>query len=299
MSTPYDPTIKTLVETTPEEWPALVGQPPAPVDVIDADIATVSGAADKVLRVRGTPPYLLHLEFQTGHDAVAVPDDLHFRATLLERRHGLLVRAVAVLLRPEADSPQLTGLRRVGFPGEKLHDVFRYGVLRVWRLPPDRFLAGGPGLLPLAPISAVTAAELPGIMRELKGRLQRRPVRALARELWSATYILLGLRYSRDVAQVLLQGVLSMRESTTYQAILEEGRAEGISQGRLDGFRELVLLLGTNQFGPPAPEVQAALDGITDVARLEALGVRLLRVGSWQELLDLPAPRRRRSRNGS
>ncbi len=41
--------------------------------MIDADIATVSGAADKVLRVAADPAYLLHLEFVSGHDAPALP----------------------------------------------------------------------------------------------------------------------------------------------------------------------------------------------------------------------------------
>src|SRR5262245_23004912 len=60
---PYDPTLKALVETEPESWPVLLGQPKAPTEVIDADIATVSGAADKVLSVAADLPYLLHLEF--------------------------------------------------------------------------------------------------------------------------------------------------------------------------------------------------------------------------------------------
>ncbi|MHB1425364.1 MAG: hypothetical protein ACYC3I_19510 [Gemmataceae bacterium] len=56
---PYDPTLKTLVEIEPESWPVLLGYRKAPTEVIDADIATVSGAADKVLRVAGAPAYLL------------------------------------------------------------------------------------------------------------------------------------------------------------------------------------------------------------------------------------------------
>jgi hypothetical protein len=70
---PYDPTLKALVETEPEAWPALLGRPIGSTVVIDADIATVSGAADKVLRVAAEPPYLLHLEFVAGHDAAALP----------------------------------------------------------------------------------------------------------------------------------------------------------------------------------------------------------------------------------
>ena len=66
MSQEYDPTVKTLVETDPAAWPVLIGQPWAPTEVIDADIATVSGAADKVLHVHAADPYLLHLEFVSG-----------------------------------------------------------------------------------------------------------------------------------------------------------------------------------------------------------------------------------------
>ena len=123
---PYDPTLKALVETEPESWPALFGQPPGPTEVIDADIATVSGAADKVLRVAADPPYLLHLEFVVGHDAAVLPRKLHVRNGLLEDRHDLRVRSGVVLLRPEADSPQLTGVYERGFPGEEAYLTFRY-----------------------------------------------------------------------------------------------------------------------------------------------------------------------------
>jgi len=70
---PYDPTLKTLVEIEPESWPVLLGYAKAPTEAIDADIATVSGAADKVLRVAGDPSYLLHLEFVSGHDSATLP----------------------------------------------------------------------------------------------------------------------------------------------------------------------------------------------------------------------------------
>src|SRR6202011_273154 len=115
----YDPTLKALVETAPESWPALFGRPTGPTTVIDADIATVSGAADKVLRVAADPPYLLHLEFVAGHDVATLPRKLHVRNGLLDDRHDLRVRSVVVLLRPEADSPQLTGVYERGFPGEE------------------------------------------------------------------------------------------------------------------------------------------------------------------------------------
>jgi predicted transposase YdaD len=297
---PFDPTLKALVETSPGDWPVFLGQPAAPTEVIDADIATVSGAADKVLHVRAAPPYLLHLEFQAGHDSAGLPQLLHLRSTLLENRHGLLVRSAAVLLRPQADSPLLTGQRRLAFPGEEPYDTFRYQVVRVWRLPPEPLLRGGLGTLALAPISAVTEAELPGIIERMEARLQSRRLRRYVEEIWSATYILLGLRYSRELAGQLLRGVRSMKESVTYQAILEEGEAKGEAKGKVAGAlseaRKFLLRQGAIRFGPPAARVTAALEGIADVERLEELGERLLSAASWEELLGLPAPRRTHSR---
>jgi hypothetical protein len=81
-----------------------------------------------------------------------------------------------------------------------------------------------------------------------------------------------------------------MRDSSTYQAILEEGRVEGRSEGLVKGRAEeahaLLLELGTRRFGPPDPIVSAALAAIDDHARLHALAARLLDVADWSEHLN-------------
>jgi predicted transposase YdaD len=311
MSQEYDATLKTLAETSPADWPPLLGLRRARVTIGDADIATVvSGATDKVLHVHDRPEYLLHLDFQSGHDTSLLPGKLRLYSAVLEYRSGLLVRSAAVLLRPEADSPQLTGRLERAFPGEAPYAYQGYLVLRVWQMPPERFLKGGLGMLPLAPISNVREAELPRVIRRMKQRLSGRRERARAPDLWAATYVLLGLRYSEEFAQVLLQGVLGMKESVTYQAILREGlregRDEGLREGRLEGRVEgrfagrieeaqrLLLVLGEERFGAPDAATRATVEAITEVQDLERLARELLRANSWQELLGMP-PRRRRN----
>jgi predicted transposase YdaD len=306
---PYDPTLKALVETEPESWPAWLGRPTGPTTVIDADIATVSGAADKVLRVAAEPPYLLHLEFVAGHDTAALPRKLHVRHALLEDRHGLRVRSAAILLHPEADSPQLTGMYERGFPDEGPYLTFRYQVVRLWQVPPEPLLTGGLGLLALAPISAVTEAGLPGIIERVGRRLGGRRGRKQAEVVWAAAYILLGLRYSAALAAQLFRGVVSMKESATYQAILEEGRQQGRQQGREEGreegrhegrtegavaeARKALRLIGDDAFGEPDARTAAAIERLDDLGRLEELLKRVRTAGSWKELLGPPAPRRR------
>ena len=120
-----------------------------------------------------------------------------------------------MLLRPEADSPQLTGVYEHGFPDEPAYLTFRCQVVRVWRLPPGPLLTGGLALLPLAPISAVTEAELPGIIEAMGRRLSGGRARKKAPLLWASAYILLGLRFSPALAARLFRGVICMKESST------------------------------------------------------------------------------------
>jgi predicted transposase YdaD len=291
MSRPFDATLKAMLEAAPSDWVALAGYAPAAVDVIDADISTVSGAADKVLRVQGPPDWILHIDFQTGPDAT-LPCRTHVYNALLEHRHQLLVRSALVLLQPQAALSNLTGVYERNFSGEPAHLTFRYRVLRVWELPVEQLLTGGAGTLPLAPISDVTEAELPGVIGRMQERLRGRP-RAEVGKQWTATYVLMGLCYEQALVDRLLEGVVAMEDSVTYQAII----AKGEQRGALREARKTLLMLGREQFGAPTPEVTAAIEAINDLDRLEQLSIRVLHAGSWQELLDLPRrPPRRRKR---
>src|SRR5262249_33102802 len=160
----------------------------------------------------------------------AHPRRLRLYNTVLDDRHDMLVRSVAVILHPEADSPQLTGNFERRFPGEEPYAIWRYAVLRIWQLPVEPLLLGPTGLLPLAPVSRVTQRELPSVIRRVDERLRDE---VQARELWVATRILLGLRYPEEFVAKLLQGARNMKESSTYQAIVEEGVNEGRIQEAL------------------------------------------------------------------
>src|SRR5581483_1745873 len=131
MAKPFDATLKSLLEASPRDWPALAGYPAAAAEVIDADVSTISGAADKVLRIPGPPPWLMHLEFQTGPDR-SLPRRVHGYNALLEDRHDLPVRSAVILLRPQADLANLTGVYERQFAEEAPYLTFRYQVIRVW-----------------------------------------------------------------------------------------------------------------------------------------------------------------------
>jgi predicted transposase YdaD len=277
MPKPFDATLKELIEAYPRDWLAQLGLASlVPVDVIDADLSTVTTQADKVLRVHDVDPWLFHLELQASRDS-HLSGRLHRYNVLLHYRHDLPVHTVLVLLRREADDPGLTGMVRVQPPHGRSSLEFRYELVRLWQRPVETILEGGVGTLPLAPLCNVARAALPGVIRRMEERLTRETTLAEAATLWTSTYLLMGLRYRPGVAAQLLQGVRAMKESSTYQAILDEGRAEGV--------RRVLLLLGGKQFGPPDARTRAAIEAITTPDRLERLTERLLDVSSWEELL--------------
>src|SRR5262249_52532226 len=154
------------------------------------------------------------------------------------------------------------------FAGEPPYLRFTYRVIRVWQMPVATLLSGGLGTLPLAPISAVTRAEVPAVIERMKERLRGRREQALAKDLWTATYILLGMRYDPAFAKHLLRGVMTMKESTTYQAILEEGA--------LQDAREMLLRLGQKRFQATPAAVKRSVAVITDLERLRELALRVL-----------------------
>ena len=156
-------------------------------------------------------------------------------------------------------------------------------------------------MLPLAPITAVRQNEVPAVIARMKERLESEVEEATAGVLWMATNVLLGLRYSPGFVEPLLQGVRGMKESTTYQAIVEEGRQEGRREERPAEARRVLLRVGEDRFGAaPTPEQRAMLEAITDANRLEELAARACHLGSWAELLEqeprpaAPPPRARR-----
>ncbi len=183
-----------------------------------------------------------------------------------------------VLLAPKAHLTTINGLYQERLADEnEPYLTFRYNVLRVWERPASVFLEGEIGLLPLSPLAAVTEEELPGVVGRMQERL-RSHEQTLAAELWTATDVLMGLRWTRTVVNRLLERVMDLEnESWTYQAIMQKGA--------LRDRRRMLLLLGAKQFGPPEPAIKATIEAITDFDRLEQLILRVSDVNSWQELL--------------
>ncbi len=280
MAKPYDSTTKYLIEKFPADWLALAGlDVQGPVELIDANLSTITAEADKVIRVAEPTPWLAHVELQASRDLQLGSRLLRYNA-LLDNRHDLPTRSLVVLLRPEADGPELSGEYRRSLPDGSEYLVFRYGVLRVWKQPVESILDGGLGVLPLAPVSDLSTMSIEDVVRAIGQRIDQEPP-ALSDLLWSSTANLMGLRLRSEMIRHLLKGVYQMKESSFYQSILAEGLAEGRAKGlaegraegriqqRLDNARRLLLKYGERRFGVIPLEYWTAIERTIDADRLE------------------------------
>jgi predicted transposase YdaD len=285
MPLPFDATLKDSVQTYPADYARSFDfDDLLPLAALNVDLSTLSAATDVALG-RGDPPdVIIDLNFQSGADADA-PARAMVYSSVLHLRYRAPVHSIIILLRPEADHPALTGKLRYRAKPRKGKMDFGYEVVRLWRMPVQRILKGGLGTLSLAPLcrmprDARLADALPGVLETVIERLNRETTPAAAAKILTGAYVLAGLRMSRDEARQLFGRVRAVQESTTYQAILDEGRA--------DGAQRLLLRLAKKRLGEPAPASVAAVKSIEDFERLARMVEQLDRVSTWQELLATP-----------
>ena len=294
---PYDSSIKSLIRLDPKEWLQFLGVAvgDAPVETLNADLSSLNLSADGLLKVVGNIPYGVHVECESGAKGNILADRLLTYNVFAERVTGLPFQSFAVLMTPKAHSPQLTGKLEKHLPDGRVYLTFQYDVIRLYELSPEIILNAGLSVVPLALLGDLTNADLPQISEKQE------------QELLAATYVLTGARYSRAFAHQILKGALrnvfDVRDSDTFQEILEiglaegrekgltEGREKGIVEGRAEGraeaerqtIRDTILRLGTKRFGMPSPEVVERLVSLSDKQELTERVDRLLEAESWDE----------------
>jgi predicted transposase YdaD len=286
MAKRFDATFKGIITRYAYDWARHLGLPPTVrLRVVDSELSTVTAAADRVILIDAPYPCVLNIELMASHD-LGIERRLFGYCGLLVRQYGLPVHTVLVLLRPEANSPNFSGRQHWRSPYGASSAMLEYDVFRLWETPLDLVLSGGPGVLPLAPLTLGADKAMPEVVKALDTRFQSELTPAEAAEMWTATYTLMGLRFPPEVSTILLRGVRHMRESSTYQAILEEGRREGLQEGGLKEMRRFMLRLGTGRFGPPTPAIMNRLESESGLERLEELAERLVDAKGWDELFS-------------
>ncbi|HEV3121386.1 MAG TPA: hypothetical protein VGY53_05765 [Isosphaeraceae bacterium] len=276
----FDATSKELLEAYPEAWMAYIGRmPEGPVGIVDADLSTVTADADKVYRVGGPQPYLVHLEIQVNADKTMPRRLLRYNA-MLDMRHDLRVLSALVLLRPEADAKSLTGVLDHRLPaGERVLE-FHYRVIRAWEQPVEPILAGDVGTLPLALLADVPRPEAPNVLDRIDRRLKAETPPATAVTIMASTLLFAGLKFEKNEIAALRRRLQTMNittESSYYRLLVEEARIKEA--------QDVMLHLGRIRFGPPDEPTRQAIESLQDLDRLKRLHERLLTASNWSELL--------------
>lgn len=286
----YDASLNDLIGAQASDWAAhfarQAGIPPGTAEPLDTDLATTV-QADRVFRINGPRPAVLHLELE-ANPRLGIPRELLRYNTLIDHHSELPVETVLVLMRPKAQASDQTGhFVRSGVGGNAIVE-FRYHVERVWERSADYWLNAGLGLLPLALLTDEAAADLEPAVGKFRDALYAAaPDPAVRQRIVGSSYFLIGLRVTDQtrLAALFERFSMTLEDSSTYQATIAKGIAQGIAQEKVQSRRETVLLLGTKKFGPPSPEIVAALAGITDATRLEAISLRVLDATDWADLM--------------
>jgi hypothetical protein len=281
MAKPFDATLNSLLDAHAEDWARFLAErtnvPFGPVASLDTDLSATL-QADRLFRLGGEPPSVLHLELESS-GRLGIPEELLHYNLAARRATRLPVKSVVILLRPKATATDLTGTLVLPDVNGEPDLTFRYSVVLLWQESVETLLATGPGLAPLALLTNEADANLPAAFERFHRRLRTPDVPDRVREnLLGSAFVLGGLRYSDDR---LLETYMSLNnileDSTTYQWLLRKGRTKG-TQG-------VLLRQGARRFGPPPDATEATLVAITDEERLGRISDRIFDATGWDDLL--------------
>ena len=142
-----------------------------------------------------------------------------------------------------------------------------------------RVLKGGLATLPLALLCDLSGTTAENVVRSIEERITGESERENQRKLWTSTYLMAGLRYRSEIVGKLLEkAVAQMKESSTYQQILADGRA--------DGERVVFLKFARLRFGEPDEKTMAVIQSASSQT-IELWSDELNKVESWAELVKV------------
>ena len=289
MSQEFDTTLKKLFEQFAPDWfgwlaPTLGLPAGTAVMSVDAHLPALRLEADKVFKLLAPGDGLVHIEPQANWDGT-LPRRLHKYSSLLDERDEGPVYSVALLLRRDANARSITGRYQRAYPSGRVYDTFGYWVVRAWELSADDILEGGIGTLPLALLADDAEPRLGEVVDQVGERLAVAGADDITRRLvLTSGFLLSGLRYDEETIHHAFARAHGMKDSTTYQAILREGRQEGRQEGVVATRQEALLDILRDRFGAVPEAVEARVLATTDAAALKAAIPAALHVASPDDL---------------
>ena len=268
----YDNTCKVLVEQfTADIATWLLGEPIDLTTLESTELLVDPIHTDSLILLQ-SDALILHIEFQVEPKPEVPFRMLDYRVRGHRRYPHKAMRQIVIYLRP-SNSPLVY---QEQFELENL--FYRFQVIRLWEQPTEQFFTA-PGLLPFAVLSG--CEDRSATLQQVAQQLQDLPLaEAVEQNLRASATILAGLLLESDVVGTILRRDV-MRESSVYQAILAEGRQEGLIAGRQEGLTQGItqgLTQGLTQ-GITQGLTQGITQGLTQGRTEEALKLvlRMLR----------------------
>jgi predicted transposase/invertase (TIGR01784 family) len=250
----FDNTCKFLAETFPTDFASwILGEPIPLTELKPSELSTEPIRADSLIFLASTE-IILHLEFQTTTDESMALRMLDYWVRLRRKFPTKRIHQTVIYLRP-TNSPLV---RQTSYSSETTNHQFQ--IIRLWEQSPQT-LQQYQGLLPFVALSRTDDPEEE--LRQVTRQIEAIPNREIQANLVAATYVISGLALEREVLQRLLRREI-MKESVTYQEILEEGRVEGEARGKAEGRAEAVNQIALNMLRSNiSPDLIAQFTGLS------------------------------------
>ncbi|MGL6074005.1 MAG: Rpn family recombination-promoting nuclease/putative transposase [Fimbriiglobus sp.] len=309
MEKPYDTTFTKLIDRHLNDWAAFLCSqadlPLGPASIEDTNLSSTLNS-DKLIRIdHPDEPYLLHLEVQSSGE-LKMPSRLLRYNINAAHQYELSVYSIVLFLRPSANPSDVTGQYDRSLLGKK-YLSFQYTAIRLWTLPFETLLNAGAGLATLAPLTNEAMQDIDRSILRVSEKLQAEASSGMMfKDDVTSLYFLLGLRFDQAAIRQLLRGiVMTLKDSSTFQEVLQmgrdegliigrdegkaegivEGKAEGKVEGKADSLKASIVKLCTKRLGVGTAEVLAKIQDETDLGVLEAMFDRAIDATSWSELM--------------
>lgn len=272
--------VQGLLESDPKAFLNLLGIPiDGPVTVIETGIFPHILPIDRVLRVASSKPWIAVVGLATSPD----PDIAHLvEITFASVLHNVPIEAAVVLVRPEAEHPNVSGEHVERMPDGEVYLQFRYHVVRAWERPADR---------PFDDDNLDRSG-----LSELIAELRERAAAGTEDVSESVICLVFGGRGPRDLRAMAVEMerlapcvLLSLNRREDPRVVSHE---EGCAVMRMKLYQA-----GKRKFGEVDERIAAAIGAITSARRLSDLDSYLawidsrdLPITSWDELLAWREP---------
>jgi predicted transposase/invertase (TIGR01784 family) len=285
----FDNICKFLAETYSTDiasW--LLGEAIPLTQVQPQELAVEPIRADSLILLEAES-LLLHLEFQTRPDPQIPFRELDYWVRGKRRFPDKKIRQFVIYLKETSSDLVFQNW----FEDERTRHEFE--VIRLWEQPITNFLEFT-GMLPFAIL--VNDGDKERLLQDIAQKIDEIPEQKTRQIIGAATYVLAGLVLDKNIIKQILRRDI-MRESVTYQEILEEGRLEGEVKGRKEGevkgrkegeikgrkqgLLTIILRLLTRKFGNLPPKMHTRIARL-QIPRLESLAEAILDFESVSDL---------------